>query len=127
MDGGLTGFVVGECKDYWHIPKEPLREKFNCLFNIKCFQFAAMNETKKIKESKKDIPFRDTDKNSVKRIGLFGSTGSIGTQALEVIAANPDKFSAEILTAQNNDELLLQQALRFNPNIVVIGDEKKIS
>jgi 1-deoxy-D-xylulose-5-phosphate reductoisomerase len=61
----------------------------------------------------------------VKRIALFGSTGSIGTQALEVIDANPDKFSAEILTAQNNDDLLIQQALKFNPNVVVIGDEKK--
>ena len=60
-----------------------------------------------------------------KRIAIFGSTGSIGTQALEVIAAYPDKFSAEILTAHNNDELLVKQALRFNPNIVVIGDEKK--
>ncbi len=39
--------------------------------------------------------------------------------------ANPDKFSAEVLTAQNNEELLIQQALKFNPNIVVIGDEKK--
>jgi 1-deoxy-D-xylulose-5-phosphate reductoisomerase len=62
---------------------------------------------------------------SIKRIAIFGSTGSIGTQALEVIAANPEKFSAEILTAHNNDELLVQQALQFNPNIVVIGDEKK--
>src|SRR6187399_1066153 len=61
----------------------------------------------------------------VKRIALFGSTGSIGTQALNVIAANPDKFSAEVLTAQTNDELLIQQALQFNPNIVVIGDESK--
>ena len=61
----------------------------------------------------------------IKRIALFGSTGSIGTQALEVIEANPDKFSAEILTAQNSDDLLIQQALKFNPNIVVIGDEKK--
>lgn len=60
-----------------------------------------------------------------KRIAIFGSTGSIGTQALEVIAANPDKFSAEVLTAQNNEELLIEQALRFNPNVVVIGDEKK--
>ena len=60
-----------------------------------------------------------------KRIAIFGSTGSIGTQALDVIAANSDKFSAEILTAHNNDELLVQQALRFNPNLVVIGDEKK--
>ena len=62
---------------------------------------------------------------TIKRIAIFGSTGSIGTQALEVIAANPDKFSAEILTAQNNDELLIRQAREFNPNIVVIGDEKK--
>ena len=61
----------------------------------------------------------------IKRIAIFGSTGSIGTQALDVIAANPDKFSAEILTAQTNDELLVQQALKFNPNLVVIGDEKK--
>lgn len=60
-----------------------------------------------------------------KRIALFGSTGSIGCQALEVIAANPHLFSAEILTAQNNHELLIKQALQFNPNLVVIGDEKK--
>ena len=62
---------------------------------------------------------------SKKRIAIFGSTGSIGTQALDVIKANPDLFSAEILTAQSNDELLIKQALRFNPNMVVIGDEKK--
>ncbi len=62
---------------------------------------------------------------SIKRIAIFGSTGSIGKQALEVIAANPDKFSVEILTAQNNDELLIEQAKKFNPNLVVIGDEKK--
>jgi 1-deoxy-D-xylulose-5-phosphate reductoisomerase len=61
----------------------------------------------------------------VKRIALFGSTGSIGTQALNVIGNNPDKFSAEVLTAQSNDELLIQQALQFNPNVVVIGDESK--
>lgn len=60
-----------------------------------------------------------------KRIALFGSTGSIGTQALEVIAANPAIFSAEVLTAHGNDELLIKQALQFNPNIVVIGDERK--
>jgi len=65
------------------------------------------------------------DQQNIKRIALFGSTGSIGTQALEVIAAHPDKFSAEVLTAQNSDDLLIQQALKFNPNIVVIGDEKK--
>jgi len=62
---------------------------------------------------------------SQKRIALFGSTGSIGTQALDVIAANPDMFTAEILTAQTNDQLLIKQALQFNPNAVVIGDEKK--
>ncbi len=66
-----------------------------------------------------------TAQNNVKRIAIFGSTGSIGTQALEVIEANQDKFSAEILTAQNNDELLVQQALKFKPNVVVIGDESK--
>ena len=63
--------------------------------------------------------------SAVKRIALFGSTGSIGTQALEVIAAHPDLFSVEILTAQSNDELLIAQALQFMPNMVVIGDEKK--
>jgi 1-deoxy-D-xylulose-5-phosphate reductoisomerase len=60
-----------------------------------------------------------------KRIAIFGSTGSIGTQALEVIKAYPDLFEAEILTAQTNDELLVAQALEFKPNAVVIGDEKK--
>jgi len=60
-----------------------------------------------------------------KRIALFGSTGSVGTQALAVIAANPENFSVEVLTAGNNDELLIEQALKINPNIVVIGDERK--
>lgn len=62
---------------------------------------------------------------NIKKIAIFGSTGSIGTQALDVISANPDKFSAEVLTAHNNDDLLVEQALKFNPNMVVIGDEKK--
>ena len=65
------------------------------------------------------------EKGSKKRIALFGSTGSIGTQALEVIRANPDLFEAEILTAQTNDELLVAQALEFKPNAVVIGDETR--
>src|ERR1700689_2410012 len=60
-----------------------------------------------------------------KRIALFGSTGSVGKQALEVIDANKDTFSAEILTAHSNEDLLIKQALHFNPEIVVIGDEKK--
>ena len=60
-----------------------------------------------------------------KRIAIFGSTGSIGTQALEVIASNPDKFEVEILTAHSNDKLLVQQAKKFNPNAVVIVNESK--
>jgi 1-deoxy-D-xylulose-5-phosphate reductoisomerase len=65
--------------------------------------------------------------NPKKRIAIFGSTGSIGTQALDVIAANPELFSAEVLTAMTNDALLIKQALAFQPAIVVIGDEKKYS
>ena len=61
----------------------------------------------------------------IKRIAIFGSTGSIGTQALEVIEANKDKFSVEVLTANTNDKILIQQALRYNPNIVVITDDTK--
>ena len=60
-----------------------------------------------------------------KRIALFGSTGSIGTQSLEVIDEHPDLFEVEILTAHTNEELLIQQALRYKPNAVVIVDEKK--
>ena len=63
--------------------------------------------------------------SGIKRIALFGSTGSIGTQALDVIRANPKLFSVEVLTAQSNDELLIKQALEFQPNMVVIGDEKR--
>lgn len=57
-----------------------------------------------------------------KRLAIFGSTGSIGTQALEVIRSNADRFEASILTAQNNEELLIKQALEFRPHTVVIGD-----
>jgi 1-deoxy-D-xylulose-5-phosphate reductoisomerase len=63
--------------------------------------------------------------SSKKKIAIFGSTGSIGTQALEVIRGNSDDMEVEILTAQTNDELLIKQALEFNPNAVVIGDETK--
>lgn len=62
---------------------------------------------------------------SLKRIAIFGSTGSIGTQALDVIRANPHLFEVEILTAHTNDELLIQQALEFKPNALVIVDDKK--
>ena len=65
--------------------------------------------------------------STTKRIALFGSTRSIGTQALEVIAANPDKFSADVLTCNNNADLLIEQALLFQPNIVVVIDETKYS
>lgn len=64
--------------------------------------------------------------NKEKRhIAILGSTGSIGTQALDVIRANPDTFVAEVLTAQSNAGLLIEQALEFNPNAVVITDESK--
>lgn len=61
----------------------------------------------------------------VKRIAIFGSTGSIGRQTLDVIEAHPDKFSADVLTAYTNEKLLIEQAQKFNPNIVVIADDKK--
>lgn len=60
-----------------------------------------------------------------KRIAIFGSTGSIGTQALEVIEEHPDLFEVEILTALSNNKLLVEQALKFQPNAVVIVDEGK--
>jgi 1-deoxy-D-xylulose-5-phosphate reductoisomerase len=66
-----------------------------------------------------------TNDANIKRLAVFGSTGSVGVQALEVIEANPDKFSAEVLTAYKNHDLLIRQALKFSPNIVVIGDESK--
>ena len=58
-----------------------------------------------------------------KRIAILGSTGSIGTQALEVIAAHPEAFEVEVLAAGNNAELLIKQSIRFQPNAVVIGNE----
>ena len=59
-----------------------------------------------------------------KRIAILGSTGSIGTQSLEVIAAHPDAFEVEVLTAQQNASLLVEQARRFKPNAVVIVNEE---
>jgi 1-deoxy-D-xylulose 5-phosphate reductoisomerase len=58
-----------------------------------------------------------------KSIAILGSTGSIGTQALEVIASHADAFEVEVLTAQNNAELLIEQAKKFKPNAVVIVNE----
>ncbi|MFT7151097.1 MAG: 1-deoxy-D-xylulose-5-phosphate reductoisomerase [Nonlabens sp.] len=58
-----------------------------------------------------------------KHIAILGSTGSIGTQALDVIRANQDKFVVEVLTAMNNSQLLIEQAKEFKPNTVVITNE----
>lgn len=58
-----------------------------------------------------------------KGIAILGSTGSIGTQALEVIEAYPDKFDLQILTANRNADLLIEQAIKFKPAAVVIVDE----
>lgn len=60
-----------------------------------------------------------------KHIAILGSTGSIGTQALEVIKAHPESFVVEVLTANGNADLLIKQAVEFKPNAVVIADESK--
>ena len=61
----------------------------------------------------------------MKHIAILGSTGSIGTQTLEVVDANPDKFTVEILTANNNSSLLIEQAKKYKPDTVVIANEAK--
>lgn len=73
----------------------------------------------------KHIAFKAKPIGLKKRIAILGSTGSIGTQALEVIAANPDVLEVEILTANNNHELLIEQAIAHKPNTVVIGANEK--
>ena len=64
---------------------------------------------------------KSTDK---RHIAILGSTGSIGTQALEVLEANPNVFELEVLTAHGSADLLIEQALKFKPNCVVIGKEE---
>lgn len=64
-----------------------------------------------------------TEQQEKRRIAILGSTGSIGVQALEVIEEHPHLFTAEVLTAGNNADLLIAQALKFKPNVVVIGNE----
>jgi 1-deoxy-D-xylulose-5-phosphate reductoisomerase len=59
-----------------------------------------------------------------RHIAILGSTGSIGTQALEVLEANPNVFELEVLTAHGSADLLIEQALKFKPNCVVIGKEE---
>lgn len=63
-------------------------------------------------------------KPTVKRIAILGSTGSIGQQTLDIVKANRDRLQIEVLTAQNNADLLIEQALSFEPNTVVVGEEK---
>lgn len=58
------------------------------------------------------------------RIAILGSTGSIGTQALEVIESYPDMFDLQVITANRNADLLISQAKKFHPNTVVIADER---
>ncbi|MCU0417029.1 MAG: 1-deoxy-D-xylulose-5-phosphate reductoisomerase [Cytophagaceae bacterium] len=60
---------------------------------------------------------------SIKHIAILGSTGSIGTQTLEVVRRFKDKIQVEVLTAENNSDLLIHQAIEFLPNVVVIGNE----
>lgn len=62
---------------------------------------------------------------ATKRIAILGSTGSIGTQALEVVDQHPDKFSVVVLTANNQADLLIEQARKYRPQIVVIANESK--
>lgn len=62
-----------------------------------------------------------------KHVAILGSTGSIGTQALEVISKNTDKFEVDIITANNNFELLLEQAIQFAPKHVVIVNNEHYS
>lgn len=58
-----------------------------------------------------------------RNIAILGSTGSIGTQALDVVRSHPEAFQVEVLSAQNNASLLIEQAAEFKPNVVVIGNE----
>ena len=62
--------------------------------------------------------------SEIKNIGVLGSTGSIGTQTLDIIAEYPGLFRASVLTARRQWRLLGEQALRFRPDLVVIGDEQ---
>lgn len=58
-----------------------------------------------------------------KHLAILGSTGSIGTQALEVVRQHPDRFVVEVLTARDSVDLLIKQAIEFKPNAVVISNE----
>lgn len=65
-----------------------------------------------------------TTSSQTKRIGILGSTGSIGTQALEVVRQHPERFDIKLLTAQRNVEVLARQILEFQPEVAVIAEER---
>ena len=69
------------------------------------------------------LPNRGGAGGEAKQIAILGSTGSIGTQALQVIAEHPDRFEARVLTANNRWELLVEQARTFKPAAVVIAND----
>ena len=60
-----------------------------------------------------------------RRLAILGSTGSIGRQTLDVVRQHPDLFEVELLTANTSSDLLIEQAIRFNANCVVIRDESR--
>lgn len=66
-----------------------------------------------------------TEEDQPRRLAILGATGSIGTQALEVVRSYPRKFAIEVLTAHRNARLLIEQSREFQPNAVVIVDEKQ--
>ena len=70
------------------------------------------------------VPYSETfDPGEGRGLAILGSTGSIGTQALDVVRAQPGRFRVEVLTAGRNADLLIEQALEFKPNAVAIADE----
>jgi 1-deoxy-D-xylulose-5-phosphate reductoisomerase len=71
------------------------------------------------------VSWSDPPSNAPRRLAILGSTGSIGTQALQVVREHPDHFEVELLVAGSNAERLIEQAGEFRPNAVVIGDERR--
>jgi len=72
------------------------------------------------------VPHSDTfDPGEGRGLAILGSTGSIGTQALDVVRAQPGRFRVEVLTAGRNADLLIAQALEFKPNAIAIADESQ--
>ena len=72
-----------------------------------------------------NVILRQTNQILMKRLAILGSTGSIGTQALDVVASHPDLFEVEVLSAHSNAGLLIEQAKKFQPNAVVVTDITK--